>query len=56
MAIPEDETGDVLGADHVDEGADPELLASKPPCFPKHRHRKQAGSPGQFYASPQCSI
>jgi hypothetical protein len=42
MPIPRDETGDVLGADHVDERADLELLAGKPPCFPKCRHKKQA--------------
>jgi hypothetical protein len=42
MTIPEDETGDVMGADHVDEGADLELWAAKPPCFPKHWHKKQA--------------
>jgi hypothetical protein len=41
MAIPADETGDVLGADHVDEGADLELLDGKPPCFPKRQHKKQ---------------
>jgi hypothetical protein len=42
MTIPKDATGDGQEDDREAEEADLELLAGKPPGFPRRRHKKQA--------------